>query len=72
MIKNKHLTRIILGKIIKYTPEKQSMKMENPKKNLVRNTYTTLKECLTDKMWLKALEKLSNSEKRAYKEHLYD
>ena len=47
------------------------MKMETPKKNRVQGTYTTLKECLTDPEYLRALEIIERCEKYAYKHSIY-
>lgn len=41
--------------------------METPKKNSVRNTYHTLRECLTDEEYLKAQKRMEEIQKRHLK-----
>ena len=45
--------------------------MENPKKKRAQDMYTTLKECLTNPEFLRALEIMSRNEKNVYKNHMY-
>lgn len=49
-----------------------SMKMETPKKNNVRHTYTTLKECLEDPNWEKAYDIILRNLKYRLKNHCYE
>ena len=44
--------------------------MENSKKDSVRNTYHTLRECLTDAEYLKALKKMEEIQKN-YRKYRY-
>ena len=41
--------------------------MENPKKDRVRNTYHTLRECLTDAEYLTALRRMEEIQKNSRK-----
>ena len=41
--------------------------MENPKKNSVRNTYHTLRECLTDSEYLIALRRMEEIQRNSRK-----
>lgn len=46
--------------------------METPKKNSAQGTYLTLKECLKDEEYLKALEIIERDTKNRLKNHYYD
>lgn len=48
------------------------MKTETPKKNNVRHTYTTLKECLEDPNWGKAYDIILRNLKYRLKNHCYE
>lgn len=46
--------------------------METPKEQNVRNTYTTLKECLENQAWQEAYDKIKRDTAYRLKHHFYD